>query len=68
MPFQIVVSANINVLPGSYDYAVFYATALRFLERDPFRDTVFAVFPQKYDDEGSIFLHNWNGTIVSCFL
>ncbi|XP_063903866.1 uncharacterized protein LOC135123281 isoform X2 [Zophobas morio] len=60
---NIVVSANINVLPGSYDYAVFYATALRFLERDPFRDTVFAVFPQKYDDEGSIFLHNWNGTI-----
>jgi hypothetical protein len=63
--FQTVISANINVLPGSYEYAVFYSTALRFLERDPFRDAIFAVLPQKQDLEPSIHLHVWNGTIVS---
>jgi hypothetical protein len=59
-----VISANINVLPGSYEYAVFYSTALRFLERDPFRDAIFAVLPQKQDLEPSIHLHVWNGTIT----
>ncbi|XP_044252727.1 thioredoxin domain-containing protein 11 [Tribolium madens] len=58
-----VVLAKINVLPGSYEYAVFYSTALRFLERDPFRDSIFAVIPQKSDVEPSISLHIWNGTI-----
>ncbi|EFA08737.2 thioredoxin domain-containing protein 11 [Tribolium castaneum] len=58
-----VVLGKINVLPGSYEYAVFYSTALRFLERDPFRDTIFAVLPQKSDFDPSISLHVWNGTI-----
>lgn len=54
---------NIDVSPGSRAYAVFYLTALRFLERDPYRDVAFAVLPN-VNSGPLLHLYLWNQTLV----
>ena len=63
--FKVVVVANVNSLPGSRDYATFYNTALRYLEKDPFQEVAFTVnthIPKT--DSKKISMYLWNGTIV----
>lgn len=56
--------ANINALPGSLDYAVFYSTALRYLEKDPFQEVVFAVNTDHSNGAQKLSLYIWNNTMV----
>ncbi|KAK9708828.1 Thioredoxin [Popillia japonica] len=59
-----VVVANINALPGSLDYAVFYSTALRYLEKDPFQEVVFAVNTDHSNGAQKLSLYIWNNTMI----
>lgn len=55
---------------GSSKYGVFYTAALRFLERDPFREVQFLVVTQDFSsptDVPLLELYLWNETLV-CFL
>lgn len=64
-----VVVGCVDMKPGSTDYAVFYNTAMRFLEKDPMQDTVFAVISEFNgercnENSPSMTLHMWNETLL----
>lgn len=64
-----VVVGCVDAKPGSIDYAVFYNTALRFLEKDPVQETVFAIISDlnnEYciENSPSMALHMWNETLL----
>lgn len=60
---QAVIEAEVNALPGSFQYAIFYSASLRYLEHDPFQEIVFAV-STKLETEATLKLHLWNETLV----
>ncbi|KAJ8979979.1 hypothetical protein NQ317_013728 [Molorchus minor] len=55
--------AHLSALPGSIDFAVFYTTALKYLERDPVQSVTFFVNPQTVQ-EPLLHLHLWNETLI----
>lgn len=61
---QAVILAEVNGSPGSFDYAVFYSVALRFLEKDPLREVAFAILTEPNLDP-SLYIHMWNETLVN---
>ncbi|KAF5283521.1 hypothetical protein FQA39_LY17336 [Lamprigera yunnana] len=65
--YDAVVSGCVDVSPGSYDFLVFYNTALRFLEKDPLQEIIFALITDSQYCNGnvpSLGLHMWNETLL----
>lgn len=72
--FQAVLVGFVDPTLGSSDYGTFYTAALRFLERDPFREVAFLIctfVPDSYLYRDISFpalqLYLWNETLVSYF-
>lgn len=55
--------AEVNGSPGSHDYAVYYSAALRFLEKDPFREIAFALITTT-QTQPLLNIHMWNETLA----
>ncbi|CAH0563678.1 unnamed protein product [Brassicogethes aeneus] len=59
---DVYITAKLNALPGSPDFASYYLAALRFLEKDPLKTVKFYILPVK-SDEPELQLHLWNITL-----
>lgn len=59
-----MILAELNASPGSLDYAVFYSIALRFLEKDPYREIAFAVITNS-NVTPTLKICMWNETLVN---
>ncbi|XP_050498799.1 thioredoxin domain-containing protein 11 isoform X3 [Diabrotica virgifera virgifera] len=57
------IRAEMNVSPGSLDFAVYYTTALRYLEKDPQYRVTFYITPSNVTTP-SLSLYMWNETLL----
>ncbi|CAG9812911.1 unnamed protein product [Phaedon cochleariae] len=57
------VIAELDTSPGSLDFAVFYSTALKYLEKDPQYCISFYVKPVVIA-KPALYLHLWNETLI----
>ncbi|XP_050498800.1 thioredoxin domain-containing protein 11 isoform X4 [Diabrotica virgifera virgifera] len=57
------IRAEMNVSPGSLDFAVYYTTALRYLEKDPQYRVTFYITPSNVTTP-SLSLYMWNETLM----